>query len=130
MDNQNCLGEALISFGVKVKDAVVEAKDNIVISGDFCGKIISSAKVTIHEGAHVTGQISCKDFDCYGIYSGRLDVSNMATFHSNCVVDGKMKVGHFSADDGAKISSVLKVLGNHSASVGQKPATPAAASNK
>lgn len=130
MDNQNCLEETLVSFGVKVKNAVVESKDEIVISGCFCGKIFSTAKVTINEGAHVTGQISCKDFDCYGFYSGRLNVSNLATFHSNCVVDGKMKVGHFAAEDGAKIFSVLKVIGNRPASVEQKPTAPTAASNK
>lgn len=124
MDNHN-LGETLISSGIKVKDAVVEAKDDMVISGHFSGKIVSSAKITIHEGAKVTGLISCKDFDCYGVYSGKLDVCNMAIFHSNCVVDGKMNVGHFSAEDGAKISSVLKVSGNRSVMAEQQPAIPA-----
>lgn len=113
MENHNSEG-SFFSAGIKVKDAVVEAKDDMVISGHFSGKIVSSAKITIHDGAKVSGLISCKDFDCYGIFSGKLDVCNMAIFHSNCVVDGKMNVGHFSAEDGAKISSVLRVSGNRS----------------
>lgn len=44
MDNQNCLEETLVSFGLKVKNAVVEAKDEIVISGCFCGEIFFDRK--------------------------------------------------------------------------------------
>lgn len=110
---------SILRSGLVFKKAVVEASHDVVISGVFDGKIISTAKVTLDTTSKFTGNIKCKDFECHGNFSGTLEVTDFAVFHSNCVLNGKVSVGHFSVEDGAVLNTDIKV--------NRKINTPAAA---
>lgn len=122
MDNEQ-IKETRFSEGIKVKKAVIETSENIVICGDFSGEIQSSATVRVADGAHVEGKIKCTNFICDGKFDGNLLATEQAEFHASCVVNGKMKVGKLSAETGAVLASMITVIPSKSKSA-PKPVQP------
>lgn len=109
--NQNIteFNGSILRAGLNFKKANLEVSHDILICGQFDGNIVSTAKVVLEAGSNVKGNIKCKNFECSGLFDGSLNVDDLAIFHSTSIVNGKVNVGHFSAEDGATFTSEIKV---------------------
>lgn len=110
MENNLNENVSILRSGLNFTKAVIEATHDVVLNGNYEGTLNSTAKVTLEPSAKFKGTIKCKDFECSGKFDGVLEVANLAIFHGSSIVNGKVSVGVFSAENGATFSSEIKVV--------------------
>ena len=70
----------------------IESKSDIRIDGTFDGKINSTGRVVVGEGANVKGEIVCGDADIFGKVDGSINVKGILSLKSSCVVKGDLVI--------------------------------------
>lgn len=102
--------QSILNAGLNISNARIEVSHDITISGNFKGKVKSTAKVTISEGAVFEGSVKCQSLESYGSVKGKMNVKGTATFHCGSYIDGSIVVGTLAADTGAIIRAEIKVV--------------------
>lgn len=97
----------------------IESKSDIRIDGTFDGKINSTGRVVVGEGANVKGEIVCGDADIFGKVDGSLNVKGVLSLKSSCTVKGDLTISKLSVELGASFDGTCKMLST-------KPVTPSA----
>lgn len=120
--------QSILNAGLTITNARIEASHDITISGTFKGKIKSTAKVTVSEGATFDGCVKCQSFESYGSFKGKMKVKGTAEFHCGSYIDGAIEVGTLAADTGAILRAEIKVIDKPSSKPAPKVAPAAAPS--
>ena len=95
----------------------IESKSDIRIDGTFDGKINSTGRVVVGEGANVKGEIVCGDADIFGKVDGSINVKGILSLKSSCVVKGDLVISKLAVELGASVDGTCKMLST-------KPVTP------
>lgn len=95
----------------------IESKSDIRIDGTFDGRINSTGRVVIGEGANVKGEILCGDADIFGKVEGSLTVKGVLSLKSSCSVKGDLTIAKLSVELGASFDGSCKMIS-------AKPAAP------
>ena len=88
----------------------IESKSDIRIDGTFDGKINSTGRVVVGEGANVKGEIVCGDADIFGKVDGSLNVKGVLSLKSSCTVKGDLTISKLSVELGASFDGTCKMI--------------------
>ncbi len=103
-----------ISAGTVFKGEI-ESKSDIRIDGTFDGKISTTGRVVVGEGAFVKGEVLCENADVFGKVEGSLTVRDVLSLKSACEVKGDLEVAKIAVELGAAFDGTCKMLRKQSA---------------
>ena len=98
-----------ISAGTVFKGEI-ESKSDIRIDGTFDGKISTTGRVVVGEGAFVKGEVHCENADVFGKVEGSLTVRDVLSLKSACEVKGDLEVAKIAVELGAAFDGTCKML--------------------
>lgn len=98
-----------ISAGTVFKGEI-ESKSDIRIDGTFDGKIATSGRVVVGEGAFVKGEMLCENADVYGKVEGKVTVREILSLKSACEVKGDLEISKLAVELGASFDGTCKML--------------------
>lgn len=98
-----------ISAGTVFKGEI-ESKSDIRIDGTFDGKISTTGRVVVGEGAFVKGEVLCENADVFGKVEGSLTVRDILSLKSACEVKGDLEVAKIAVELGAAFDGTCKML--------------------
>lgn len=98
-----------ISAGTVFKGEI-ESKSDIRIDGTFDGKITTSGRVVVGEGAFVKGEMLCENADVYGKVEGKVTVREILSLKSACEVKGDLEIAKIAVELGASFDGTCKML--------------------
>ncbi len=98
-----------ISAGTVFKGEI-ESGSDIRIDGTFDGKISTSGRVVVGEGAFVKGEIHCENADVFGKVEGSLTVRDILSLKSACEVKGDLEVAKIAVELGSSFDGTCKML--------------------
>lgn len=98
-----------ISAGTVFKGEI-ESKSDIRIDGTFDGKITTSGRVVVGEGAFVKGEMLCENADVYGKVEGKVTVREILSLKSACEVKGDLEISKIAVELGASFDGTCKML--------------------
>ncbi len=108
-----------ISAGTVFKGEI-ESRSDIRIDGTFDGKITTSGRVVVGEGAFVKGEILCENADVFGKVEGNLTVRDILSLKSACEVKGDLEIAKIAVELGAAFDGTCKMLRKQPASTETK----------
>ena len=108
-----------ISAGTVFKGEI-ESKSDIRIDGTFDGKIATTGRVVVGEGALVKGEMLCENADIFGKVEGKITVRDILSLKSACEVRGDLEVAKISVELGAAFDGTCKMLRKQPAATEQK----------
>lgn len=71
------------------------------LDGKLIGNFISEAKIVIGPSGEVTGDITCKNIDIEGKFTGKLKAEELLNIKSTAHIKGEVKVGKLAVEPGA-----------------------------
>ncbi len=98
-----------ISAGTVFKGEI-ESRSDIRIDGTFDGKISTTGRVVVGEGAFVKGEVLCENADVFGKVEGSLTVRDVLSLKSACEVKGDLEVAKIAVELGAAFDGTCKML--------------------
>ena len=98
-----------ISAGTVFKGEI-ESKSDIRIDGTFEGKITTTGRVVVGEGAFVKGEILCDNADIFGKVEGSLTVRDVLSLKSACEVKGDLEIAKIAVELGSSFDGTCKML--------------------
>lgn len=98
-----------ISAGTVFKGEI-ESKSDIRIDGTFEGKISTTGRVVVGEGAYVKGEILCDNADIFGKVEGSLTVRDVLSLKSACEVKGNLEIAKIAVELGSSFDGTCKML--------------------
>lgn len=110
-----------ISAGTVFKGEI-ESRSDIRIDGTFDGKITTSGRVVVGEGAFVKGEMLCENADVFGKVEGKVTVRDILSLKSACEVKGDLEVAKIAVELGASFDGTCKMLRKQPAVQDAKPA--------
>ncbi len=110
-----------ISAGTIFKGEI-ESGSDIRIDGTFDGKISTSGRVVVGEGALVKGDINCENADIFGKFEGSAIVRGVLSLKSTCSVKGDLEVAKIAVELGASFDGTCKMLHKQAAASDPKAA--------
>lgn len=88
----------------------IESKSDIRIDGTFEGKITTTGRVVVGEGALVKGEVFCENADIFGNFDGSLQVRDTLSLMGACTVKGDLEIAKLSVELGAAFDGTCKML--------------------
>ncbi len=82
---------------------------NLVISGNYSGRLFVRGTVTLESGARVTGEIIANELIMDGIFKGIATVKNRAVFHNTAAFSGNLTAEEAEYHTGCTVSGRKKV---------------------
>lgn len=98
-----------ISAGTVFKGEI-ESKSDIRIDGTFEGKISTTGRVVVGEGAFVKGEILCDNADIFGKVEGSLTVRDVLSLKAACEVKGDLEIAKIAVELGSSFDGTCKML--------------------
>ncbi len=111
-----------ISEGTVFKGEI-ESKSDIRIDGTFEGKITTTGRVVVGEGAFVKGEILCDNADIFGKVEGSLTVRDVLSLKSACEVKGDLEIAKIAVELGSSFDGTCKMLRKDVAAPSSAPKT-------
>ena len=105
----------------------IESKSDIRIDGTFEGKITTTGRVVVGEGALVKGEVFCENADIFGNFDGSLQVRDTLSLMGACTVKGDLEIAKLSVELGAAFDGTCKMLRKQSAAPAAAPKAQAQA---
>ncbi len=98
-----------ISEGTLFKGEI-ESKSDIRIDGTFEGKITTTGRVVVGEGALVKGEVFCENADIFGNFDGSIQVRDTLSLMGACTVKGDLEIAKLAVELGASFDGTCKML--------------------
>ncbi|CAM3952540.1 bactofilin family protein [Flavobacterium weaverense] len=75
------------------------------LDGNLIGNFQSRGKIVIGPAGSVTGDITCKNADIEGKFSGKMQITEVLNVKSKASIHGEVSVGKLSVEPGADFSA-------------------------
>ena len=75
------------------------------LDGNLIGNFQSRGKIVIGPAGSVTGDITCKNADIEGKFSGKMQIAEVLNVKSKASIHGEVSVGKLSVEPGADFSA-------------------------
>lgn len=75
------------------------------LDGKLTGNFTSEAKIVIGPSGEVIGDITCKNIDIEGNFTGKLIAEELLNIKSTAHIKGEVKVGKLAVEPGAKFEA-------------------------
>lgn len=82
------------------------------LDGKLIGNFASEAKIVIGPSGEVVGDITCKNIDIEGLFTGKLNAEELLNLKSTAHIKGEVKVGKLSVEPGAKFEATCEMAPN------------------
>ena len=90
--------------GTTIKGDIVSEAD-FRLDGKLIGNFQSGGKIVIGPAGSVTGDITCKNADIEGKFSGKMQITEVLNVKSKASIHGEVSVGKLSVEPGADFSA-------------------------
>jgi cytoskeletal protein CcmA (bactofilin family) len=77
---------------------------NLVISGNYSGRLFVKGTLTLEDNASVTGEIVANDLIMFGMFKGKARVKNLAVFHNSSSFSGTITAEEAEMHKGCLVS--------------------------
>ena len=91
---------------------MLTVKHDIMLNGDFEGKLFSSSKLYIEKNAKVMGDIAANEIEIKGSVKGSCYVKGNVKLCTGSRVEGKLLYGDIEIENGAVVCGVFEQLKN------------------
>lgn len=106
----NVAGESSkISAGTIIKGEIHSPND-IIVDGNFEGRIISQARVIVGSKANIKGDIICNNCDFSGRIDGNFFVKDTLSLSGSCVVSGDLHIKRLQVELDAKFNGSCHMI--------------------
>ncbi|MDD7456440.1 MAG: polymer-forming cytoskeletal protein [Bacteroidales bacterium] len=123
----NVAGESSkISAGTTIRGEI-QSPNDIMLDGNFEGKIISQSRVTVGTKANIKGDIICNNCDFSGKIEGNFFVKDTLSLSGSCIVNGDLHIKRLQVELDAKFNGNCHMISEEEFSRltnSGKPATP------
>lgn len=110
-----------ITAGTEITGDIISNGD-IRLDGILNGNISAKGKLVIGESGKVTGIITCKNSDIFGIVEGKITVSELLTLKSTAQLTGEIYTSRLAIEPGCSFSGTCK-MGNETAGFSKEEKT-------
>ena len=106
--NENVTGNAAgesskISAGTTIKGEI-QSPNDIIVDGNFEGKIISQSRVIVGSKANIKGDVICNNCDFSGRIEGNFFVKDTLSLSGSCIVNGDLHIKRLQVELDAKFN--------------------------
>lgn len=84
----------------------LESDGDIRVEGIIQGTVRTKAKVAVGGTGLIDGDIFCRNADIEGKVNGDIEVSELLTLKSNCVVEGNIYTNKIVIENGARFNGI------------------------
>ena len=100
----NVAGESSkISAGTTIRGEI-QSPNDIIVDGNFEGKIISQSRVLVGPKANIKGDVICNNCDFSGRIEGNFFVKDTLSLSGSCIVNGDLHIKRLQVELDAKFN--------------------------
>ncbi|MCI2107270.1 MAG: polymer-forming cytoskeletal protein [Bacteroidales bacterium] len=100
----NVAGESSkISAGTTIRGEI-QSPNDIIVDGNFEGKIISQSRVIVGPKANIKGDVICNNCDFSGRIEGNFFVKDTLSLSGSCIVNGDLHIKRLQVELDAKFN--------------------------
>ncbi|KDN55292.1 bactofilin family protein [Flavobacterium seoulense] len=97
--------------GTVIKGDII-SKADFRLDGELIGNFQSTGKLVIGPTGSVTGDISCKNVDIEGKFTGTINVAELLNIKAKASIQGDVTVGKLAIEPGADFSASCSMKEN------------------
>ena len=106
--NENSVGNVAgesskISAGTTIRGEI-QSPNDIIVDGNFEGKIISQSRVIVGAKANIKGDVICNNCDFSGKIEGNFFVKDTLSLSGSCIVNGDLHIKRLQVELDAKFN--------------------------
>lgn len=102
--------KSIIENGLCLRNSVLYVNHDMLINGDFEGKIYSAKKIYVEKDAKVKGEIAATELELKGNVSGNCYVKGHVTLLAGSRIDGKLYYGDITIESGAVLNGLSEQI--------------------
>ena len=88
----------------------INSNGDIRLNGTLSGNINARGKLVVGESGKVKGIINCRNADIFGVFEGKLNVSELLSLKANAQIVGDMVTNRLAIEPGCKFTGNCNMM--------------------